>query len=162
MTKNRDQKDHDEPTLLDKISKTNFRWISTSSTGKRKGQRRRGRPKLLFIYVSRQLRCECAILYRRRLSHSIPMLNGGIVPVNANSSCTARSVEDGSRWTGVGDKEVVDTYEAFAPTGHDREKSRCSSQRAATSSREMVMEDPEQSTDGFCGERERADEIDQE
>jgi hypothetical protein len=77
------------------------------------------------------------------------MLNGGIVPVNAGSSCTARSVEDGSRWTGVGDKEVVDTYEAFAPTGHDREKSRCSSQRAATSSREMVMEDPEQSTDGF-------------
>jgi hypothetical protein len=73
------------------------------------------------------------------------MLNGGIVPVNAGSSCTARSVEEGSRWTGVGDKEV-DTYEAFAPTEHDREKSRCSSQREATSSREMVMEDPEQST----------------
>src|SRR6266850_111339 len=70
-TKNRSQKGHDEPTLLNKISKTNFRWISADPAGKRKWQRGRGRPKLLLIYVGRQLRCERAILYRRRLSHGI-------------------------------------------------------------------------------------------
>ena len=71
------------------------------------------------------------------------MLNDGIMTVNAGSSCTARSVGQGSRWTGVGGNEV-DEYEAFTSTGHDRGKSRCSNQRAAASSREIVTEDPEQ------------------
>jgi hypothetical protein len=73
------------------------------------------------------------------------MLNDGMMTVNAGSSCTARSVGQGSSWTGVGGNEVY-AYEAFISTGHDRGKSRCSSQRAATSSREIVTEDPEQPT----------------
>jgi len=74
------------------------------------------------------------------------MLNGGIEAVKAGSSCTARSVGQGSSCTGEGGSGEVDVHEVFTSTGHDRGKSRCSSHRAATSSREIVTDDPEQPT----------------
>lgn len=54
----------------------------------------------------------------------------------------ANSVEDGSSLTGAEDEADMGV-EALVSTECERGNSRCSSQSAATSSRETVIEDPE-------------------
>ena len=55
----------------------------------------------------------------------------------------ASSVEDGSSLTGAEGEEELGVNEVPVSMGYERGNSMCSSQSAATSSREMVREDPE-------------------